>query len=358
MQVITPSHMSGAEMQLARLTRRMEARGHAMPVVVKSNSSANAEFERLGLAIDRRAIRGKFNPRALVALSQAVRAHRPEIVQSTLSSASWWSGWLERWGGPPSIGHVQGFTSATWHRQQRHLLAVSNAVKQHLVAQGVRAEKITVLYNALAPEEFVPRRTSAEVRAEMGADDDTLVIGTIAHLSEKKGYRELFAAIPLVLARFPGAQFWIVGQGDLRGELEQQARDGGFWPRVRFLGFRRDAADLMNALDVFALPSHREPCALVYIEAALSAKPIVACRAGGGPESIADGETGVLVPPRDATALAEAILALAENRGWSRRMGLAGRERARYMFSWERFIETLEAVYERVLEETARRVAA
>jgi hypothetical protein len=175
--------MSGAEMQLVRLTRRMEARGHTMPVVVKSNSPANDEFERLGIDVDRRAISGKLNPRAYWELARATRDYRPEIIQSTLSSASWWSGWLERMGGPPALGHVQGFTSAAWHRQQSHLLAVSNAVKLHLIEQGISPEKITVLYNALAPEEFVPRRSTAEVRAELGADDDAFVIGTIAHLS-------------------------------------------------------------------------------------------------------------------------------------------------------------------------------
>jgi glycosyltransferase involved in cell wall biosynthesis len=358
LQVITPSHMSGAEMQLVRLTRRMEARGHSMPVVVKSNSPANAEFERLGIEIDRRSISGKFNPRAYWALARATRDYRPEIIQSTLSSASWWSGWLERMGGPPTLGHVQGFTSASWHRQQSHLLAVSNAVKQDMVEQGIAADKITVLYNALAPEEFVPRRGIAEVRAELGADDDTFIVGTIAHLSEKKGYRELFAAIPQVLEQFPKTQFWVAGQGDLRGELEKQAVEQGFARQVRFLGFRRDAADLMNAIDLFALPSHREPCALVYIEAALRAKPIVACRAGGAPESIADGETGLLVPPRDAKALAEAILTLADHRNWARRMGQAGRERALDIFSWERFTNTLEGVYERMLDEAANRAAA
>jgi glycosyltransferase involved in cell wall biosynthesis len=358
LQVITPSHMSGAEMQLARLTRRMEARGHEMPVVVKCDSPANAEFERMGIPVDRRPISGKFNPRAVWALSQAARDYRPEIIQSTLSSASWWSGWLERLGGPPTIGHVQGFTSAAWHRRQSHLLAVSNAVKQHLVNQGVPGDKITVLYNALAPEEFVPRRSAADVRAELGAEKDTFVVGTIAHLSEKKGYRELLAAIPAVLSHIRGAQFWIVGRGALRDELEQQAREQGVWRQVRFLGFRRDAADLMNAIDVFALPSHREPCALVYIEAALSAKPIVACRAGGAPESVAEGETGLLVPPRDATALANAIRALADDRDLGRRMGRAGRARALDVFSWERFIATLEGVYERVSEERRVRVAA
>jgi glycosyltransferase involved in cell wall biosynthesis len=168
----------------------------------------------------------------------------------------------------------------------------------------------------------------------------------------------LFAAIPQVLAQFPKTQFWIAGQGPLHGELKQFAVERGFARQVRLLGYRHDAADLMNAIDVFALPSHREPCALVYIEAALRAKPIVACRAGGAPESIADGETGLLVPPHDDNALAEAILTLADHRNWSRRMGLAGRERALDVFSWDRFIATLEAVYERLLDERPLKLAA
>jgi glycosyltransferase involved in cell wall biosynthesis len=279
-------------------------------------------------------------------------------VQSTLSSASWWCGWLERLGGPTTIGHVQGFTSALWHRRQSHLLAVSHAVKQDLVEQGIAADKITVLYNALGPEEFQPRRGAAEVRAEFGADQETLVIGTVAHLSEKKGYRELMAAIPIVLRQFPAAQFWIVGRGPLEKELKQRAAAGGFAGQVRFLGFRRDAVDLMHAIDMFALPSHREPCALVYIEAALAEKPIVACDAGGAPESIAAGETGLLVPPRDSRALATAIQQLADNRGQARAMGRCGRQRALEVFSWDRFVTTLEGVYDRVCDERPLRAAA
>ena len=112
-----------------------------------------------------------------------------------------------------------------------------------------------------------------------------------------------------------------MGQGPLRDELEQTARAGGYLKQVRFAGFRRDACDVMNAIDVMALPSHREPCALAYIEAALLAKPIVACRAGGAPESIADGETGILAPVGDSRAIGEAILALLENRDFAAQHG-------------------------------------
>lgn len=350
LQVITPSHMSGAEMQLVRLTRRMTERGHFLPVLVKSKSAALPELQRHGLELATASISGKLNFWAMGRIAQAARRWRVDLVQSTLSSASWWCGWLESLGGPRSIGHVQGFTSANWHRRQSHLLAVSNAVKQHLIDQGIPGERITVLYNALEADEFAPQRAAREVRSEFGADASAPVIGTFAHLSPKKGYRELFAAMPAVLCQFPSAQFWIMGTGKLRSELELAARQGGFSHAVRFAGFRRDAADVMNAIDVLALPSHREPCALVYIEAALLGKPIVACLAGGAPESIADKETGLLVPVGDSAAIAHAILTLLDNRTWAREMGDAGRERASELFSWKPFTASLESVYERVLE--------
>jgi glycosyltransferase involved in cell wall biosynthesis len=349
LQVITPSHMSGAETQVLRVARRMRDRGHSMSVLVKHGSSAVAEMQSRGFEVETARIGGKMNVLALPMIARVARRHRVDLVQSNLSTASWWCGWLEAFGGPPSIGHVHGFTSASWHRRQSHLLAVSGAVRDDLVAHGISRDRITVLWNALDADEFRPTRDPLTVRAEFGADAATPVIGTFGHLSVKKGHRELFAAMPQVLRAFPTAQFWIVGQGPLRDELEATARAGGYLENVRLAGYRRDAADVMNALDVFCLPSHREPCALVYVEAALLAKPIVACRAGGAPESIADGETGLLVPPQDAHGVAEALLTLLENRDAARRMGQSGHDRARELFNWPRYIATLEGVYDRVL---------
>jgi glycosyltransferase involved in cell wall biosynthesis len=352
LQVITPSRMSGAEMQLVRLTRKMLDRGHYMDTIVKKHTPAIAEMHRLGLAAEPMLINGKVNLLAPAIIARRAARFGADLTQSTLSTASWWSGWVERLGGPPSIGHVQGFTSALWHRNQTHLLAVSQAVKDDLIAQGLDGERITVLHNALAPEEFVATRDARSVRAEFGADIDTPVVGTFAHLSEKKGYRELFEAMPIVVRELPSTQFWIVGQGKLLEDLTAIARRDGISANVFFLGYRRDVADLMQAIDVMALPSRREPCALVYVEAALSRRPIVACRAGGSPESIADGETGLLVPVRDSAAIAEAILELLTNRSRATQLGQAGYERARQLFGWNKFVASLESVYDRVLDET------
>lgn len=350
LQVITPSHLSGAEMQLVRMRQRMEARGHRLPVVVKACSPVADDFERLGVRVDRRWIGGKVNPLAVAELANAARAARAEIIHSHLSSASWWAGWLERMGGPPSVGHVHGFTSPAWHRRQSHLVAVSQAVKLHLVQGGIDPERITTLPNALAEDEYAPARDPLTVRGEFGATRDTPVVGAFGHLSVKKGHRELFAAMPEILRRFPTTQFWVVGRGALHDELVEQARAAGCLGSVRLTGFRTDCADLMNAIDVMALPSHREPFGLVYLEAAMLQKPVVACLAGGATESVSAGETGLLIPPRDAAALAGAVITLLEDRALAARLGVRGRERARDLFSWKRYIQTLEGVYHRVLE--------
>ncbi|MDC0936508.1 glycosyltransferase family 4 protein [Pirellulales bacterium] len=349
LQVITPSHMSGAEMVVVRMARRLSARGHQMPVLVKCGASAIEEMKQYGLSIESERIGGKLNVLAARRLAKAARLRGADLLHSHLSTASWWCGWLETFGGPPSIGHVHGFTSARWHRRQSRLLAVSEAVKQDLVGQGIRPDKVAVLYNAVANDEIQPTRDPLAVRGDLGADRDTPVVGAFGHLSEKKGYRELFAAIPNVLSSFPTAQFWIVGRGGMRDKLEQMASVGGYLKQIRFTGFRRDVADVMNAIDVMALPSHREPFGLVYVEAALLAKPTVGCRAGGAPESIADGETGLLAPVGDAAGVADAIVSLLEDRELALRMGQAGRTRALDLFSWPTFIGKLESAYDQLV---------
>jgi glycosyltransferase involved in cell wall biosynthesis len=174
---------------------------------------------------------------------------------------------------------------------------------------------------------------------------DAPVIGTFAHFSEKKGWRELVEAAARVVQQNPSAVFWFVGDGPLRAEIEGRAAALGCASSIRFPGFRSDVADLMNAVDLMALPSHREPFGLVYVEAGLLEKPVIACHAGGAPEVVAPGETGLLVPPRDAPALSEAIATLLADRELASGFGRRGREQALDRFGWQRYLDGLDAIY-------------
>jgi len=345
--------MAGAETFLARLMRRTDPT-QVVQHCVSSRSAAAAEMRRAGMSFDTARISGKLNLLAPSRIRQAARDFHADLLHSHLSTASWWCGWLERLGGPPSIGHVHGFTSSSWHSGQSHLIACSQAVKRDLVEKGIHADRVSVINYGVDPNDQRRTRTVADVRNELGVDAATPVIGTFAHLSVKKGYRELLQAAELVLNRVPNAQFWCCGEGPLRGELEQQIQRAGIANRFRLLGFRRDVPDLMRAIDVMCLPSHREPFGLVYVEAALAEKPVIACDAGGAPEIVDHGETGLLVRPQDVDGLADAMLTLLDNRDRAATMGRRASDLALDRFTWPKYLHRLREVYDRVLDRETR----
>lgn len=354
LHAIAPSKLAGAETFLIRLLRRASL-DQFVSRCVTSRSRANHELLAANMPFDRLGIGGKANLLAMHRIAAAARRFQADVLHSHLSTASWWCGWLEMFGGPPSIGHVHGFTSARWHRRQSHLIACSAAVKQDLIEKGIAAERITVMHYPVDPDDMRPTRSRADVRGELGAAIDSPVVGTFAHLSPKKGHRELIQAAALVLNCLPHAQFWCFGEGQLRPELERTARELGIADRFKLFGFRRDVANLMPAIDVMCLPSHREPFGLVYVEAALAEKPVIACNAGGAPEIIAHGETGLLVPalnfplPTPHSALADAIFTLLDNRAAAAAMGRRAREAALDRFRWPDYLARLAELYTRVL---------
>src|SRR5437763_3826230 len=126
LHAITPSKLAGAETFLARLMRRASL-DQFVSHFVTSRSRANDELLAANLPFDRVGIGGKANFLAIPRLAAAARRFQADVLHSHLSTASWWCGWLEQLGGPPSIGHVHGFTSARWHRGQSHLIACSEA---------------------------------------------------------------------------------------------------------------------------------------------------------------------------------------------------------------------------------------
>ena len=354
LHVITPSRMAGAETFLARLMRRSDP-ALVTQHCIASRSGATVEMRIADMTFETLGISGKLNLLAMPRILQAARDFRADVLHSHLSTASWWCGWLERFGGPPSIGHVHGFTSSLWHSQQAHLIACSEAVKTDMIHKGIEGRRITVLNYPVDPNDQRPHRSPADVRAEFGVDASTPIVGTFAHLSIKKGYRELIRAAELVLNHIPKAQFWCFGDGPLRVELEEHARTAGISDRFRLLGFRRDVPDLMRTVDVMCLPSHREPFGLVYVEAALAETPVIACDAGGAPEIIEHGESGLLIRPQNVPDLTQAILTLLDNRTHAAQLARRAREQALTRFTWPRYLTNLRDVYHRVLD---REVAA
>ena len=233
----------------------------------------------------------------------------------------------------------------------RFLVVSDSLVKSMIQTHGVAPEKVIKIYNGIEIDEYEPnveefRSQESEVRREFALARDAPVIGAIGRLVWQKGFEYLIEAVPQIASSIPEARFLIVGEGPLRKELVALSRELGVNERVIFTGFRSDIRDILAAVDLLVVPSLLEGFPMITLEAMAMAKPIVATNIDGITEQITNGENGILVSPRDPTALANAVIRLLGDRETAQQMGMAARGRVEREFSVEKMVSETEKVYQ------------
>jgi glycosyltransferase involved in cell wall biosynthesis len=223
--------------------------------------------------------------------------------------------------------------------------AVSNDLKQFMMAEGFPERRIEVVYNGIDPGERPRPGQCGAAREALGIDQDAFVVGTVGRLDPVKNLAALLRAHAVVNARHPHAHLVVVGGGAEQPALEDEARRLGIAAAVTFAGHRADVRFLMSGFDVYANCSTYEGVSLTILEAMATALPVVATRVGGNPEVVIDHETGLLVPGH-ARAIADAVLALAADPRRRHAMGEAGRWRVKRHFSLERMVEQYAGAYQ------------
>jgi glycosyltransferase involved in cell wall biosynthesis len=201
-----------------------------------------------------------------------------------------------------------------------------------------------VRYGLAADAELRPR----DVRAELGILSGPLLV-CVARLTKQKGHRWLLRAFREVVDEFPPATLLLLGDGPLRAQLEQLAGKLALGERVRFAGWRTDVRGLLPGADLFVLASEWEGFGLVLLEAMAAGLPIVATRVGAIPEVVLHGETGWLVEPQDADALADAVSSALRSPEKMVAFGGKGHARLRSEFSVQRMVSATERLYVRLL---------
>jgi glycosyltransferase involved in cell wall biosynthesis len=231
----------------------------------------------------------------------------------------------------PGLQRVQRYAYTTAHR----VVANSQAAAARLRVEGVPVGKIDVVNNGIDLASFAPCRYSERPRC----------ITTVACLREEKRIDVLIEAAPAILAKYPDAEFRIVGEGSCRDELVALARHKGVFPRFRFLGHREDVPAVLAQADIFVLPSRSEAFPNALTEAMAAGVPVVATAVGGIPELVTDGETGRLVPTGDPMALARAVLELLDEPMRAAELGRAGRRRIEETYSFDRMVDAFSTLY-------------
>lgn len=225
------------------------------------------------------------------------------------------------------------------NKYSNKVIAVSEYEKKNLVKAGILEDKVVVIHNGI--------REKGEKR-DLPIKVDGFIIGTCARLTKKKGINYLIEAFQKVRVYYKDVHLVIIGDGEERVNLERLiTKDNKNY--IHFLGNLEEASSYFHNFHLFVLPSLNEPFGIVILEAMSQKLPVIATNVGGIPEIIVDGESGLLVPPKNSEKLAEAVLMLIQNKELRIRIGENGYIRFKEKFTIEKMVEKTISVYEEIL---------
>jgi glycosyltransferase involved in cell wall biosynthesis len=249
--------------------------------------------------------------------------------------------------GPKRLGYRMLYRMAV--RWLDGFIAVSDDVKTAILSGigSIPEDKIAVIFNSVDVRRYQQPVDRAAVRRQLGLAEDARVIAVVATFKRQKGHRFLIEAAPAVVARFPDLRILLIGDGELREELQEQTRALGMQDHIHFLGSRKDVPELLAASDYFVLPSLWEGLSMALVEAMATGLPVIATGVSGTNQVMVSGETGLLIPPGDARRLGEAMLELLSTPARARAMGEAARRRVEQRFSAQKQVEDHIALYRR-----------
>lgn len=346
----------GLERVLATIVEGLDRERYAVSVWCISRGGAVAdELQAKGIDVYIAGMRHSRDLRTFAALCRHLRDRHVDILHAhgyTATTLGRLSGLIA---GVPILFVHQHSNYVNYNRKQLlverifgsftdKVVCCSNAVAEFVVrSEKIAPHKVVTVYNGI---NALPVEAGG-VPAGTDIASGTTVVGCVASLTPHKGHRYLLEAAKIVLDRVPGTRFLLVGDGPLRGELEQYAAQLGISSNVRFTGQQLSVGPLLSGMDVVVLPSdEREGLGIALIEAMAMGKPVIGTSIGGIPEVVQDRMNGLIVPPKDVAALASAICLIITDRPLARRMGENGRAAFETKFTSQQMIAQIDRLYQ------------
>ncbi|MBL8859786.1 MAG: glycosyltransferase family 4 protein [Planctomycetes bacterium] len=354
---------SGGEVQVFLLMEGLRARGHRSVLVAPPASRAESEARARGFETRAVRMRGDLDMGSVVELAGVLRELKPAVVHLHTGRATWLGGLAARAAHFPAITTrrmdrrvKRGLrTRLVYGRLVQRVAAISPAVRDNLIAGGVDPRKIELVPSTIDPARVVAHKGRAATRAELGAADDEILFVALASLVARKGLDVLIDACAVLAQRQVAFACRIAGSGEELERLQTRVAERRLATHVKFLGRRDDVGDLLAACDAFVLPARREGLGVSALEAMAAARPVVASAVGGLADAVVANETGLLVPPDDVAALAQALERIALDADLRTRLGAAGPARVKAGFLPEQMVAAYERIYREVLVQSDRR---
>lgn len=354
--------VAGAEMLVDRMIRDLGSQIVPTVICLDEIGPLGEQLRREGIevvCVERRPGR---DFRAAWRIAKLVRSRQIEILHAHQYTPFFYSaiaqllgGWRARLVFTEHGRHFPDHVSSLRRFANRHVFSRFpdriNAVCQFSAdavrdLDGFRRRPIQVIYNGVDPNEFRPAADRPALRRELGLSPDRKYVVTVARFHPIKDHRTLLTAFARVAQHLPEVDLLLVGDGPLRAELEAQCRELGIADRVQFWGVRRDVARILQAADLFVLPSISEAASLTLLEAMACGRPVVVTDVGGNPEIVREGVDGLRVPRGDSVAMAAAIERLAGDAEQGASFGASARQRVCDVFDQSSAIRQFARLFE------------
>lgn len=350
----------GGQNQVLLTVNGLRAIGHRAAIVAHPDGELRTRV-REGLELIPIASRTEIDLTAGWRLARAIKRLNPDVVHAHdphgIAMASWALSLGAASSSRPSPAlvasrrvdfHLKGNSFSRWkYRQVDCFIAASEAIRQMLLHDGVPPERTVTVHEGIDID-HVRAAPPVNLHEALFLPHHAPVVGNVAALAAHKGHRHLIDAARLVVQQLPDVRFVILGEGELREQLERHIKELRLEKHVFLAGFRADVLGCIKAFDLFAMSSVTEGLGTSLLDAMACEKAIVATRAGGIPEVVNDGVTGLIVEPRDHRGMANAIVALLKDDATRRRMAAAGLARVLERFTVERMVAETAAVYARL----------
>lgn len=335
LQAVAGAEHGGAETFFVTLALALAEDGLEQRVIMRHNPGRAARLRAGGVEPLELRFGGPLDWRTRRALRRELAAWRPDVAVTWMSRASH----LMPRGIFTHLGRLGGYYDLKYFRKCDHLLGITPAIVEYVVAEGWPAERAHYMPNFVDFEAAPPLP-----RAEFDTPMEAPLVLALGRHHVNKAFDVLLKALPNV----PGATLWLAGDGPERAALEALAGELGVASRVRFLGWRTDLAALYGAADICVFPSRHEPFGTVTLEAWAAGVPLIAAAAVGPAGVVRDGEDGLLVPVDDADALAAALQRLIDDPGLAARLAEQGRARWRADFTKQAAVRRWRELFDKV----------
>lgn len=353
----------GQELRILAEAEGMARRGHRAWIAAAPESRVAREAAARGVAVVPIGFRRPWGLADAIRLAAVIRRLGVELLNTHSSWDSWMGGVAGRLAGR-GVGIVRTRHLSTpvganpaarllYTRLADHVVTTGEAIREALVREnGLSPDRVTSVATGVNPSRLVPTTPPAEVRARLGLPPAGAVAGTLSTIRSWKGHMDFLEAVALLRIR-RDVRGLVVGDGPFAGAIRQRIAALRLEGLVVMAGQREDVADLLAAMDVLVQPSTaNEGVPQAVLQALYLARPVVATRCGGIPEVVRDNQTGLLVPPRDAGALAGALARALDEKPAAESWGAAGRELVCRAYTLEATLDGMEEVYRRVRGES------